>query len=115
MMRYVFCFLVAALVTDAEAACPYSRTLTFAGHNWCVKAAKSQVGPGPNYFSDSTNNVWLDNMGRLHLKIYRSGSRWYCAEVVSEESFGYGTYRFYIDSPVDKLDPNIIFGLFTRL
>ena len=29
------------------------------------------------------------------------------------ESFSYGTYRFYLDSPVDAPDPNVVLGLFT--
>ncbi|MGH6635400.1 MAG: hypothetical protein ACRED0_04455 [Gammaproteobacteria bacterium] len=47
------------------------------------------------------------------MKITRSGGRWYCAEVVSADSFGFGTYRFSLDSPVDALDPNVVLGLFT--
>src|SRR5262249_4071269 len=31
----------------------------------------------------------------------------------SAENFGYGTYRWYIDSPVDTLNPNVVLGLFT--
>jgi hypothetical protein len=34
-----------------------------------MKSSTGQVGPGPNYFSDSTNNVWLDGMGQLRLRI----------------------------------------------
>src|SRR5437870_9597705 len=28
-------------------------------------------------------------------------------------SFGFGTYRFRLDSPVDDIDPNAVVGLFT--
>lgn len=87
--------------------------MTFSGYDWTVKNSVGRVGPGPNYFSDSTDNVWTDAQGRLHLKIARRGGRWYCAEVVSALSFGYGTYRFYLDGPVDNLDPNVVLGLFT--
>jgi hypothetical protein len=95
------------------AAAPYPRTITFAGETWYVKTSSGRVGPGPNYFSDRTTNVWVDTAGRLHLKITRSGGRWYCSEVVSARSFGYGTYRFYLDSSVDNLDRNVVLGLFT--
>jgi beta-glucanase (GH16 family) len=88
-------------------------TLSFSDHTWWVKASSNKVGPGPNLFSDSPNNVWVDNLGRLHLRITKVKGRWYCAEVVSMESFGYGTYRFYLDSPVGTLDPNVVLGLFT--
>jgi hypothetical protein len=78
-----------------------------------VKTSSGRVGPGPNYFSDGTNNVWLDAQGRLHLRIVKTGNRWTCAEVIAADSPGYGTYRFYLDSPVDSLDPNAVLGLFT--
>jgi hypothetical protein len=88
-------------------------TISFSGHTWWVKLSSNKVGPGPNLFSDSPSNVWVDNLGRLHLRITKVRGRWYCAEVVSAESFGYGTYRFYLDSPVGTLDPNAVLGLFT--
>lgn len=89
------------------------RTLSFSGYEWKVKASRRPVGPGPNFFSDSLNNVWVDAQGSLHLRITHRKNRWYCAEVISQQSFGYGTYRFYLDTRVDKLDPNIVLGLFT--
>jgi len=91
----------------------YPNTITWSGHTWQVKSSQSKVGPGPNYFSASTDNVWVDGEGRLHLKItYRNG-RWSCAEIISSESFGYGTYVFDVASPVDDLDANVVLGLFT--
>lgn len=89
------------------------RLIGFSGYNWWVKSSPGRVGPGPNYFSTSERNVRVDSLGRLHLKITKVKNRWYCAEIVSELSFGYGTYRFYLDSAVDNLDPNAVLGLFT--
>ncbi|MDI6821214.1 MAG: hypothetical protein QMD65_03530 [Patescibacteria group bacterium] len=78
------------------------RVINFSGFNWKVKDADF-AGPGPNYFSDSASNVWVDNEG-LHLKInYRDG-HWYCAEVFAERSLGYGTYTVQLGSRVDSLD-----------
>src|SRR5205823_3644548 len=90
-----------------------ARTIQFSGHSWSVKTSAGKVGPGPNYFSNGASNVWVDALGRLHLKITKEKGRWHCAEIVSTESFGYGTYRFYLDSAVDNLDPNVVLGLFT--
>ncbi|NDV61907.1 glycoside hydrolase family 16 protein [Puniceicoccales bacterium CK1056] len=86
----------------------------FSGYDWDVKTSGGFLfGPGPNVFSDDLENVWVDAEGKLHLRItYRDG-QWRCAEVISNDSFGYGTYRFYVDSPVDALDPNVVLGLFT--
>jgi hypothetical protein len=92
---------------------PGPRWLNFSGYSWWVKSSTGLVGPGPNYYSDSTNNVWVDAQGQLHLRITNRSNEWQCAEVVSARTFGYGHYRFDINSPVDLLDPNVVLGLFT--
>jgi hypothetical protein len=89
------------------------RTLQFSGYTWQVKASSGPVGPGPNYFSDSDENVWVDSLGRLHLKLTYANGRWYAAEVINTQSLGLGRYTFDLDSPVDMLDPNVVLGLFT--
>jgi hypothetical protein len=78
-----------------------------------VKSSTGPVGPGPNYFSSSTDNVWVDGLGRLHLKLTRSKGRWYSAEVINTRSLGRGRYSFELDSAVHGLDPNVVLGLFT--
>lgn len=84
------------------------------GYDWDVKNSGAFLfGPGPNRFSDSTENVWVDASGRLHLRITLRNGQWCCPEVVSRRAFGYGTYRFFLDSAVDALDPNVVLGLFT--
>lgn len=86
----------------------------FSGYDWDVKTTGDFVfGPGPNVFSDRPENVWVDSEGKLHLRITHENGQWRCAEVISDQSFGYGTYRFYIDSIVDDLDENVVLGLFT--
>jgi hypothetical protein len=90
-----------------------SRTVDFSGYTWEVKSSTGVVGPGPNYFSNSVDNVWVDGLGRLHLKVTHSKRRWYSAEVINMQSLGRGCYRFELDSAVDALDPNVVLGLFT--
>ncbi len=92
---------------------PKRRTIRFAREEWAVKSSPHRWGPGPNYFSDSEKNVSVDPQGRLHLRITHRDGKWQCAEVVSERTFGYGTYRFVLDCPVDDLDRNVVLGLFT--
>jgi hypothetical protein len=89
------------------------RHVQFSGFDWVVKSRADRVGPGPNYFSDSAENVEVDGRGRLHLRISRREGRWSCAEIISRKSFGYGTYRFYLDTPVDSIDPQVVLGMFT--
>jgi hypothetical protein len=90
-----------------------SRMIQFSGYSWKVKSSRSEVGPGPNNFSDSHANVEVDAQGRLHLRITKRQGRWYCAEVISTRSFGYGLYKFHVGTNVDGLDPQIVLGMFT--
>jgi beta-lactamase superfamily II metal-dependent hydrolase len=87
--------------------------IRFAGYDWWVKRHCDRVGPGPNYFSDSNDNVWVDPNGHLHLKIVKRNDKWYCGEVIADANLGYGTYIFTIKGRVDLLDENIVLGLFT--
>lgn len=105
---------LSAVGSPADASRPARvRTLEFSGYTWEVKSSSGAVGPGPNVFSDSTGNVWVDGSGRLHLKITYSKGRWRCAEVINTQSLGLGRYTFQLDSAVDALDPNVVLGLFT--
>lgn len=97
----------------AERVDPAVRWISFSGYEWWVKNSPGLVGPGPNFFSSRTNNVWLDAAGRLHLRITYESNVWQCAEVVTRRTFGYGSYRFELDSAVDMLDPSVVLGLFT--
>lgn len=104
----------AAAFTAMSARKASLRSIRFSGYSWRVKnSAISRVGPGPNYFSSRRANVWLDGLGWLHLRAVKRGGRWYCAEIFSTRSFGYGSYTFTLASRVDRLDRNAVLGLFT--
>lgn len=93
---------------------PYIRSIQFSGYEWSVKDSNNSItGPGNNYFSDSASNIWIDAAGRLHLKITKRDGRWYCAEVVSVDSFGFGTYRAFLESSCDALDIAAVLVAFT--
>lgn len=90
------------------------RIIRFSGYDWVVESSASlKQGPGPNYFSNSTDNVWLDKEGRLHLRITNRNGKWYCAKVTLVNSYSHGRYIFRVDSRVDSLDKNVVAGLFT--
>jgi len=86
------------------------RYMDFSGYSWRVKNA-DMAGPGPNYFSDSNENVWLDTSG-LHLATDYRDNKWYCAEVILDHSLGYGIYTFQLATRVDSLDWNAVFAGF---
>lgn len=89
------------------------RTVQFSGHTWRVKAVETLTGPGPNYFSGRPEDVWVDENGRLHLTITFRDGRWYCSEVITNDTIAYGTYVWTLAGRVDQLDKNIVLGLFT--
>lgn len=91
---------------------PSLRKIDFAGYTWWVKQGDS-LGPGPNHFSDSEQDVFVDPDGYLHLRIAQRDGRWHCSEIVGCESLGHGTYIYTIESRLDLLDENVVLGLFT--
>jgi hypothetical protein len=104
--RLIGCVL--ALLIAAFPSSP-AKTIRFAGYEWIVKSGINR-GPGPNNWNE--NNVWVDQGGYLHLKLTKQGNRWYGAEVLSRDRLGFGRYQFWIVGRVDRLDPNVVFGLF---
>ena len=105
---------VAAASQIDEVVSGYGRAIRFSGCDWLAKTSNILVGPGPNFFSDSLDNVWTDDQDRLHLRLARDNSgNWQAAEVVLQASLGYGTYRFQLDTPAENLDPRVVLGMFT--
>lgn len=92
--------------TSATAAQP--TTLTFSGYTWEVRAGYG--GPGPNYWEPA--NAWVDEQGHLHLRLAYQDGQWRCAEVTLTTALGFGRYQFYVEGPLDALDPNVVLGLF---
>jgi len=87
----------------------HSATLNFSGKTWYVKSGAA-LGPGPNNWSDQ--NAWVDATGNLHLKITNESGVWNCAEVWTEEAFGFGTYKWFVKGRIDRLDKNVVLGMF---
>jgi hypothetical protein len=93
-----------------------TRTIVFSGYLWDVRTTNGALqGPGPNYFNDSEESVWLDENNYLHLKIRKIEDTWQCAEVYLQQCFGYGMYIFRLSTGFESLDVNTVVGLFTYL
>jgi len=103
--------LLSILVLLFLSSVVFGRQVSFSGYNWTVK--RGWHGPGENYFSDSVENVWVDEDGYLHMKIAYRSFIWYCSEVINNTSLGYGTYVYTVKGRADWLDKNIVLGLFT--
>jgi hypothetical protein len=89
-------------------------TLVFAGYQWTTKESNDRhTGPGRNYFAGGRDNVWVDDKGRMHLRITHNNGHWYCAEARMVESLGYGKYIFQLEANPAKLDKDLVVGFFT--
>ena len=87
--------------------------VTFSGYKWDIKHSEAPVGPGPNPFSRQADDVYVDSKGRLHLRIALHNNIWFSTEVVSQDSMGYGTYRWTVTGDLKNIPTNIVLGLFT--
>jgi hypothetical protein len=97
----------------ALARFPEHGRIEFAGRQWTVRSSgDTPVPPGPNIFSDSGENVWVDDEG-LHLRITHRDGKWQCAELIGDGTYGYGMYRFYLVGRPDRFNENIVVGLYT--
>ncbi|MHB9039908.1 MAG: T9SS type A sorting domain-containing protein [Melioribacteraceae bacterium] len=86
--------------------------IQWSGYTWNVKSGNG-LKPDPNNWLANSSSVWVDGNGDLHLKIRKIGNVWYCAEIFSQQSLGYGEYTFQVSTNVENLDKNIVLGLFT--
>lgn len=113
----VLALVLTGIVVGAFPAGAAARNINWSGYSWWVRTSQGNPqGPGPNIFSDSTQNVFVDGDGNLHLKIVRAANgKWTAAEVDTNQSLGYGTYEWEVASRYDQYSPNVVGGLFTYL
>jgi hypothetical protein len=91
----------------------YPNTIEFSGIKWEIKSGYD--APGKNYWDKC--NVWKDADGYLHLRINeqvdeKNDKHWYCAEIKSLDKLHFGTYTFEVIGRIDRLDSNVVLGLF---
>ena len=101
------------ILPESLYAYPYAQTvrypsLKFANCDWMVKRVNDLTSPGPNYFSDDPENLWIDDAGRLHLRITRRGEQWYCGAVIAKRNLGYGRYAFTLAEGIKGMDRNAV-------
>ena len=88
-------------------------TIQFSGYEWVVKESfGKQTGPGNNYFSGSKDNIFVDSIGKLHLRITHRNEKWYCPELRMLKNLGSGKYSFFLDPLPQPLDKDVVIGLF---
>jgi len=110
----VFVFLMLALLCIPAFSTPVVRkisTIKFSGFTWQVIQSALPRGPGPNIFR--SENVWLDERGRLVLETGFINGSWTSAHVFLTKSLGYGKYELAIAPLEQPLDDLTVFGFFT--
>ena len=104
--------LLLACVGLAAPASARATTLSWQGYTWVARSAPGDPGAPQQW---SPGNVSIDQAGRLHLRVTRDRKgRYTQAELdSSRHGWGYGTYRWRVDSDVSLLSPEHVLGLFT--
>jgi len=102
-----------------------ARTLEFSGYTWTARRSGvfETDGPRSNWWTDIGDSIEreiVDDEEQLRLRITQADAitvrdypAWEAVELISEGTFGYGTYVFTIQSDFSKLDINAVLGLFT--
>jgi len=101
------CALALLLAFTTFTPAVQAATVNWAGHTWNVT-----TGGMAGNNTGSAANVTVDGNGYLHLKISQTNGTWLCAELFTSDTIGFGTYQWQIDAPVDKLDKNVVLGLY---
>src|SRR5215475_12878936 len=113
---FLFASLVLLLFMTSVTKSP-ARNINWSGYSWNVReTAGASQGPGPNIFSNSTDNVFVDASGDLHLKIRKGANgEWLASEIDCTQSLTYGTYEWEVSSRYDQLATNAVAGFFTYI
>jgi hypothetical protein len=105
------------LIVVGNSSVADARNIEWSGYTWQVRTSHgAPQGPGPNIFSDSADNVFVDATGDLHLKIRKGADgKWLASEIDLNHSLGYGTYEWEVSSRYDQFATNAVGGLFTYI
>ncbi len=88
--------------------------IAFSGYTFTAKKSEEAIAPGPNLWSETFENVFVDDEG-LHLRVTphpTEKDRWYSAEVIADKNLGYGQYIFTIEYNMLAAPHNVVLGLF---
>lgn len=85
-----------------------------AGHQNNVSQGRlSWCGINWRVVSQVENNTWVDDQGRLHMRLQKIGDKWYCTTLESPYKVKYGKFIWNISSPSLNLERNTSIGMFT--
>ncbi len=85
--------------------------ITWSGFAWTVSANGTE-GPENDRLTNSSNAVYVDSRGRLHLNIVQLQGSWRSVELRSAYPVSYGRYRLVIDTATGGFSDRTVFGMF---
>lgn len=86
-------------------------SISWKGRTWTVR--DSEGNPGNNLWAAEC--VHVDTSGWLRIETRNIASNWYCGQVESDDSPGFGTYRWYTVGQQHLLHTNLVGNLSTYL
>lgn len=90
---------------------PFASPLTWSGFAWTVMPNGAQ-GPENVRLTNSSNAVYVDSRGRLHLNIIQLQGSWHSVELRTQYPVTYGQYRLIIDTATGRFSDRTVFGMF---
>ncbi|MBV9291674.1 MAG: hypothetical protein JO222_04425 [Frankiales bacterium] len=89
--------------------------LDWSGRAWLPRGPFGGTGPYHTTYNPLPNSVFVDAADHLHLGLTQMNGQWTGCEIETvDTSFGYGSYTFVVETPISAMDPNVVFGMFTR-
>lgn len=84
-------------------------TIVFGGIRWLARNASERGEPSNSLFSGKSTEVFVDDAGKLHLKINRRDGYWYSVDIAADTALGYGTYAVFTETKFDAFPQNVAF------
>ena len=79
-------------------------TLRFANINWIPLEGEGSIND--DIIPAKASNVFVDDAGRLHLKMVKMHGGFYGAEIIADTLFDLGEFTFEIDTDMSKISKN---------
>jgi hypothetical protein len=102
---------LAATKSTGPSGSLFPSQITWSGRSWTVMSSISQ-GPENDPLTNSSDAVYVDSHGRLHLNIIQLRDSWKSVELRTAAPISYGRYRLIIDTATGKFSNRTVFGMF---
>ncbi|MCO5251610.1 MAG: hypothetical protein M9949_09345 [Candidatus Kapabacteria bacterium] len=82
--------------------------ISFSGYNWQIKSTDN-IADSRYFCLTDKSNVRIDDEGHLVLKLTSMDAIWHGAELITQEKFGFGTFKIQIETDFTDFDRNVSF------